>query len=159
MSEEFPMWNLSQPDSHQIGGICGQYLLASRWQFQIYWLLFLGAVMLLVFTDRLLLLENGSIQDVTIGNLSHSLIRIHLNINILYVCFCHTIAQHLRFLLFITSCPHLFVFLSLAYSPHINQEAIDIFEGVRDDQALGMAANLGFKGALQRQVMGPHARL
>lgn len=54
-----------------------------------------------------------------------------------------------------TSCLHLFVFLSLAYSLQIYQEAIDIFEGVRDDQALRMAANLGFKGALQRQVMGP----
>lgn len=32
------------------------------------------------------------------------------------------------------------------------QEVIDIFEGVRDDQALRMAANLGFKGALERQV-------
>lgn len=35
----------------------------------------------------------------------------------------------------------------------VSQEVIDIFEGVRDDQALGMAANLGFKGPLQRQVM------
>ena len=33
------------------------------------------------------------------------------------------------------------------------QEPIDIFEGVRDDQALCMATNLGFKGPLQRQVM------
>lgn len=33
------------------------------------------------------------------------------------------------------------------------QEVIDIFDGVRDDQALCMAANLGFKGPLQRQVM------
>lgn len=33
------------------------------------------------------------------------------------------------------------------------QEIIDIFEGVRDDQALRMAANLGFKGPLQRQVI------
>lgn len=32
------------------------------------------------------------------------------------------------------------------------QEVIDIFEGVRDDQALRMAANLGFKGVLERQV-------
>lgn len=35
----------------------------------------------------------------------------------------------------------------------ISQEVIDIFEGVRDEQALRMAANLGFKGPLQRQVM------
>ena len=33
------------------------------------------------------------------------------------------------------------------------QEVIDIFEGVRDDQALRMASNLGFKGPLERQVM------
>ncbi|KAG7229593.1 hypothetical protein INR49_012608, partial [Caranx melampygus] len=33
----------------------------------------------------------------------------------------------------------------------IFKEVIDIFEGVRDDQALRMAANLGFKGPLQRQ--------
>lgn len=47
-------------------------------------------------------------------------------------------------------------FLSLCLSPPrrwISQEVIDIFEGVRDDQALRMAANLGFKGPLQRQVM------
>lgn len=36
------------------------------------------------------------------------------------------------------------------------QEVIDIFEGVQDDQALRMAANLGFKGALQRQVFTAH---
>ncbi|TTB85604.1 Succinate--CoA ligase [GDP-forming] subunit beta, mitochondrial [Bagarius yarrelli] len=35
----------------------------------------------------------------------------------------------------------------------IEEEVIDIFEGVRDDQALRMAANLGFKGPLERQVM------
>uniref|UniRef100_H2LVA4 succinate--CoA ligase (GDP-forming) n=1 Tax=Oryzias latipes TaxID=8090 RepID=H2LVA4_ORYLA len=34
----------------------------------------------------------------------------------------------------------------------IFKEAIDIFEGVRDDQALRMAANLGFKESLQRQA-------
>uniref|UniRef100_A0A8C2EF44 Succinate-CoA ligase, GDP-forming, beta subunit n=1 Tax=Cyprinus carpio TaxID=7962 RepID=A0A8C2EF44_CYPCA len=34
-------------------------------------------------------------------------------------------------------------------------EVIDIFEGVRDDQALRMAANLGFKGPLEKQVMVP----
>ena len=44
--------------------------------------------------------------------------------------------------------------LSLSLSLQILQEVIDIFEGVRDDQALRMAANLGFKGPLQRQVMG-----
>ena len=33
------------------------------------------------------------------------------------------------------------------------QEVIDIFEGVREDQALRMASNLGFKGPLERQVM------
>ncbi|XP_073688859.1 succinate--CoA ligase [GDP-forming] subunit beta, mitochondrial-like, partial [Garra rufa] len=33
----------------------------------------------------------------------------------------------------------------------IFKEVIDIFEGVRDDQALRMAANLGFKGPLERQ--------
>lgn len=37
----------------------------------------------------------------------------------------------------------------------VPQEVIDIFEGVRDDQALRMAANLGFKGPLERQVIGP----
>lgn len=31
---------------------------------------------------------------------------------------------------------------------------MDIFEGVREEQALRMAANLGFKGPLQRQVIG-----
>uniref|UniRef100_A0A9J7X1Q6 Succinate--CoA ligase [GDP-forming] subunit beta, mitochondrial n=1 Tax=Cyprinus carpio carpio TaxID=630221 RepID=A0A9J7X1Q6_CYPCA len=35
----------------------------------------------------------------------------------------------------------------------IFKEVIDIFEGVRDDQALRMAANLGFKGPLEKQVM------
>lgn len=47
-------------------------------------------------------------------------------------------------------------FPSLCLSPPrrwISQEVIDIFEGMRDDQALRMAANLGFKGPLQRQVM------
>lgn len=47
-------------------------------------------------------------------------------------------------------------FPSLCLSPPhrwISQEVIDILEGVRDDQALRMAANLGFKGPLQRQVM------
>uniref|UniRef100_A0A8C7ZI06 succinate--CoA ligase (GDP-forming) n=1 Tax=Oryzias sinensis TaxID=183150 RepID=A0A8C7ZI06_9TELE len=34
----------------------------------------------------------------------------------------------------------------------IFKEAIDIFEGVRDDQALRMAANLGFKESLQKQA-------
>ncbi|KAK3536980.1 hypothetical protein QTP86_029471, partial [Hemibagrus guttatus] len=34
----------------------------------------------------------------------------------------------------------------------IYKEVIDIFEGVRDDQALRMAANLGFKGPLERQA-------
>ncbi len=46
-----------------------------------------------------------------------------------------------------------FHFFSLSLSLRILQEVIDIFEGVRDDQALRMAANLGFKGPLQRQVM------
>uniref|UniRef100_A0AAX7UP12 Succinate-CoA ligase subunit beta n=1 Tax=Astatotilapia calliptera TaxID=8154 RepID=A0AAX7UP12_ASTCA len=41
----------------------------------------------------------------------------------------------------------------------IFKEAIDIFEGVRDDQALRMAANLGFKGALQRQAADQIKRL
>ena len=35
----------------------------------------------------------------------------------------------------------------------VMQEVIDIFEGVRDDQALRMASNLGFKGPLETQVM------
>lgn len=38
----------------------------------------------------------------------------------------------------------------------LRQEAIDIYEGVRDDQALRMATNLGFTGALQRQVFTTH---
>ncbi len=45
-------------------------------------------------------------------------------------------------------------FLLLSLSHLLPQEVIDIFEGVRDDQALRMAANLGFKGPLERQVMG-----
>lgn len=53
-------------------------------------------------------------------------------------------------------------FLHLLLFPNESpQEAIDIFEGVRDDQALRMAANLGFKGVLQRQVipfMSPRKR-
>uniref|UniRef100_W5MVN3 Succinate--CoA ligase [GDP-forming] subunit beta, mitochondrial n=1 Tax=Lepisosteus oculatus TaxID=7918 RepID=W5MVN3_LEPOC len=40
-----------------------------------------------------------------------------------------------------------------ATSPElIFKEVIDIFEGVRDDQALRMAANLGFKGPLEGQA-------
>jgi len=35
----------------------------------------------------------------------------------------------------------------------LTQEVIDIFEGVRDDQAVRMASNLGFKGPLERQVL------
>lgn len=46
------------------------------------------------------------------------------------------------------------VFLLPSLSHLLPQEIIDIFEGVRDDQALRMAANLGFKGPLERQVMG-----
>lgn len=46
------------------------------------------------------------------------------------------------------------VFLLPSLSHLLHQEVIDIFEGVRDDQALRMAANLGFKGPLERQVMG-----
>uniref|UniRef100_A0ACB8EHC9 Succinate--CoA ligase [GDP-forming] subunit beta, mitochondrial n=1 Tax=Sphaerodactylus townsendi TaxID=933632 RepID=A0ACB8EHC9_9SAUR len=34
----------------------------------------------------------------------------------------------------------------------IFKEEIDIFEGVREAQALKMAENLGFKGALRQQV-------
>ncbi|KAG7269029.1 hypothetical protein CRUP_017975 [Coryphaenoides rupestris] len=34
----------------------------------------------------------------------------------------------------------------------IFKEVIDIFEGVRDDQAVRMASNLGFKGPLERQA-------
>uniref|UniRef100_A0A3Q4AC22 succinate--CoA ligase (GDP-forming) n=1 Tax=Mola mola TaxID=94237 RepID=A0A3Q4AC22_MOLML len=41
----------------------------------------------------------------------------------------------------------------------IFKEVIDIFEGVRDDQALCMAANLGFKGPLQRQAADQIKRL
>lgn len=48
----------------------------------------------------------------------------------------------------------LLFFFSLSLSLQILQEVIDIFEGVQDDQAVRMAANLGFKGPLQRQVMG-----
>lgn len=48
-------------------------------------------------------------------------------------------------------CLSVFLHLLLVSNESL-QEVIDIFEGVRDDQALRMAANLGFKGALQRQV-------
>uniref|UniRef100_A0A9J8BLZ3 Succinate--CoA ligase [GDP-forming] subunit beta, mitochondrial n=1 Tax=Cyprinus carpio carpio TaxID=630221 RepID=A0A9J8BLZ3_CYPCA len=41
----------------------------------------------------------------------------------------------------------------------IFKEVIDIFEGVRDDQALRMAANLGFKGPLERQAANQIKRL
>ncbi|TRY60390.1 hypothetical protein DNTS_012019 [Danionella cerebrum] len=41
----------------------------------------------------------------------------------------------------------------------IFKEVIDIFEGVRDDQALRMAANLGFKGELERQAADQIKRL
>ncbi|KAM7402547.1 hypothetical protein PAMP_017775 [Pampus punctatissimus] len=41
----------------------------------------------------------------------------------------------------------------------IFKEAIDIFEGVQDDQALRMAANLGFKGPLQTQAADQIKRL
>uniref|UniRef100_A0A671MDP0 Succinate--CoA ligase [GDP-forming] subunit beta, mitochondrial n=1 Tax=Sinocyclocheilus anshuiensis TaxID=1608454 RepID=A0A671MDP0_9TELE len=41
----------------------------------------------------------------------------------------------------------------------IFKEVIDIFEGVRDDQALRMAANLGFKGPLERQAADQIKRL
>uniref|UniRef100_UPI001CD8D0AC succinyl-CoA ligase [GDP-forming] subunit beta, mitochondrial n=1 Tax=Solea senegalensis TaxID=28829 RepID=UPI001CD8D0AC len=41
----------------------------------------------------------------------------------------------------------------------IFKEVIDIFEGVRDDQALRMADNLGFKGPLQRQAADQIKRL
>ncbi|XP_064422335.1 succinyl-CoA ligase [GDP-forming] subunit beta, mitochondrial isoform X5 [Latimeria chalumnae] len=34
----------------------------------------------------------------------------------------------------------------------VNKEIIDIYEGVKEDQALRMAANLGFKGPLQQQA-------
>lgn len=47
-----------------------------------------------------------------------------------------------------------FLSFCLSLSLQILQEVIDIFEGVHDDQALRMAANLGFKEPLQRQVMG-----
>lgn len=33
------------------------------------------------------------------------------------------------------------------------QEEIDIFEGIKDRQALQMAKNLGFQGPLQQQVI------
>ncbi|XP_029907902.1 succinate--CoA ligase [GDP-forming] subunit beta, mitochondrial isoform X1 [Myripristis murdjan] len=47
-----------------------------------------------------------------------------------------------------------------AKSPElIFKEVIDIFEGVRDDQALRMAANLGFKGPLERQAADQIKRL
>ncbi|KAL2091398.1 hypothetical protein ACEWY4_013661 [Coilia grayii] len=47
-----------------------------------------------------------------------------------------------------------------ASSPElIFKEVIDIFEGVRDDQALRMAANLGFKGPLERQAADQIKRL
>lgn len=49
------------------------------------------------------------------------------------------------------------LFLRLLPLPNESpQEVIDIFEGVQDDQALRMAANLGFKGALQKQVFTAH---
>lgn len=35
----------------------------------------------------------------------------------------------------------------------LSQEEIDIFEGVKDAQALRLAENLGFRGALQQQVI------
>uniref|UniRef100_A0A6Q2XFP5 Succinate--CoA ligase [GDP-forming] subunit beta, mitochondrial n=1 Tax=Esox lucius TaxID=8010 RepID=A0A6Q2XFP5_ESOLU len=41
----------------------------------------------------------------------------------------------------------------------IFKEVIDIFEGVQDDQALRMAANLGFKGPLERQAADQIKRL
>ncbi|KAI7794767.1 putative succinyl-CoA ligase [Triplophysa rosa] len=41
----------------------------------------------------------------------------------------------------------------------IFKEVIDIFEGVRDDQALRMATNLGFKGPLERQAADQIKRL
>ncbi|XP_048878985.1 succinyl-CoA ligase [GDP-forming] subunit beta, mitochondrial [Brienomyrus brachyistius] len=41
----------------------------------------------------------------------------------------------------------------------IFKEVIDIYEGVRDDQALRMAANLGFKGPLERQAADQIKRL
>uniref|UniRef100_A0A8C4HYK3 Succinate-CoA ligase subunit beta n=1 Tax=Dicentrarchus labrax TaxID=13489 RepID=A0A8C4HYK3_DICLA len=41
----------------------------------------------------------------------------------------------------------------------IFKEVIDIFQGVQDDQALRMAANLGFKGPLQRQAADQIKRL
>uniref|UniRef100_A0A8C8JEW2 Succinate--CoA ligase [GDP-forming] subunit beta, mitochondrial n=1 Tax=Oncorhynchus tshawytscha TaxID=74940 RepID=A0A8C8JEW2_ONCTS len=41
----------------------------------------------------------------------------------------------------------------------IFKEVIDIFEGVRDDQAVRMAANLGFKGPLERQAADQIKRL
>ncbi|XP_034023064.1 succinate--CoA ligase [GDP-forming] subunit beta, mitochondrial isoform X2 [Thalassophryne amazonica] len=41
----------------------------------------------------------------------------------------------------------------------VKTEVIDIFEGVHDDQALHMAANLGFKGPLQRQAADQIKRL
>ncbi|XP_064161139.1 succinyl-CoA ligase [GDP-forming] subunit beta, mitochondrial [Anguilla rostrata] len=41
----------------------------------------------------------------------------------------------------------------------IFKEVIDIFEGVQDDQAVRMAANLGFKGPLERQAADQIKRL
>uniref|UniRef100_A0A3B4A0F6 Succinate--CoA ligase [GDP-forming] subunit beta, mitochondrial n=1 Tax=Periophthalmus magnuspinnatus TaxID=409849 RepID=A0A3B4A0F6_9GOBI len=41
----------------------------------------------------------------------------------------------------------------------IFKEVIDIFQGVQDEQALRMAANLGFKGPLQRQAADQIKRL
>lgn len=59
---------------------------------------------------------------------------------------CTTVCLYMSFF-------SLTLFLRLLFFPNESlQEAIDIFEGVRDDQALRMAANLGFKGVLQRQV-------
>lgn len=68
---------------------------------------------------------------------------------------CQIIVQHLSLMFFLTPFLHFFPpSLSFSRSLWFLQEAIDIFEGVRDDQALCMAANLGFKGPLQRQVCG-----
>lgn len=52
---------------------------------------------------------------------------------------------------FLHFCPTLFLSL---FPLQTLQEVIDILDGVQDEQALRMAANLGFKGPLQRQVMG-----
>ncbi|TNN43673.1 Potassium/sodium hyperpolarization-activated cyclic nucleotide-gated channel 4 [Liparis tanakae] len=47
----------------------------------------------------------------------------------------------------------------IRYIHQWEEEVIDIFEGVQEDQALGMAANLGFKGPLQRQAADQIKRL